>query len=117
MTRKDLEEMLQRPGRTQVVVNPAEPGVRLPEHLMRERVTMLNLSMRYGPDLPMSLDYDGIRARLAFGDLGAFDCFLPWASVLGVRAEGSLAPGVWNAYDFKEGVKRGHLTVHAGGRK
>ncbi len=64
-----------------VIVNPAVPGVILPEYLGDEQLVRLNLVV--GRDTPeLLMDDWGLRCTLTFRGR-RFDCALPWACVLG----------------------------------
>ncbi len=63
-----------------VLVNPAVPGVELPEYLGDEQLVRLNLVV--GRDTPeLLMDDWGLRCTLTFRGVRC-DCALPWASVL-----------------------------------
>ena len=63
-----------------LIVNPAVPGVLLPEYLGEEQLVRLNLVV--GRDAPeLLMDEWGIHCTLTFRGRG-FDCALPWASVM-----------------------------------
>jgi stringent starvation protein B len=63
-----------------VIVNPAVPGVELPEYLGDEQLVRLNLVV--GRDTPeLLMDEWGLRCTLTFRGLRS-ECALPWAAVL-----------------------------------
>ncbi|BDG10609.1 hypothetical protein [Anaeromyxobacter paludicola] len=63
-----------------VIVNPATPGVVLPEYLAEEEAVRLNLVL--GRDTrEVLIDEWGLRCSLTF-QRRRFDCALPWPSVM-----------------------------------
>jgi hypothetical protein len=63
-----------------VIVNPAVPGVELPEYLGDEQLVRLNLVV--GRDTPeLLMDEGGLRCTLTFRG-SRCECVLPWAAVL-----------------------------------
>ncbi len=85
-----------------VIVNPAVPGVKLPEYLSEEELVRLNLVI--GRDTPeLLMDEWGLHCTLTFRGR-RHDCALPWASVLA----GKLKPPA---------KKRPRFQVIEGGKK
>jgi hypothetical protein len=63
-----------------VIVNPAAPGVVLPEYLGDEQLIRLNLVV--GRDTPeLLMDEQGLRCTLTFRGR-RFDCVMPWEAIL-----------------------------------
>ena len=66
-----------------VIVNPSEPGVKLPDYLAEEDLVRLNLVV--GRDTPeVLLDEWGVRCTLTFRGRRV-DCAFPWSSILAGR--------------------------------
>jgi hypothetical protein len=70
-----------------VVVNPACPGVHLPEELMQmDKPVGLHVGFRMTEPIPdLTLNPDGITATLSFNRT-LFRCSLPWASIVQISA-------------------------------
>ncbi len=85
-----------------VIVNPAVPGVKLPEYLAEEELVRLNLII--GRDTPeLLMDEWGLHCTLTFRGR-RHDCAMPWASILA----GKLRPPA---------RKRPRFQVIEGGKK
>ena len=69
-------------GLVSVLVNPALPGVRLPEYLMDHPSVVINLSWQF--KVRIELLEDGVYADLSFQN-SDFPVVLPWSAVWGVR--------------------------------
>src|SRR5687768_15865623 len=66
---------------TRVVVNGKYPGVKVWDSLRGDAIIVFNLSYNFGPQYPVVLEDDGVRATL--GKSGRdYEVFLPWASIM-----------------------------------
>lgn len=73
-------------GKTSVALNPAYPGVSLPEHLMSDPHVVIDWSLRFGL-VDFVYDLEGVRGTLSFN---REPCFIniPWESVFLIRSTG-----------------------------
>lgn len=87
--KKKAFETLIETGLVMAIVDTTVPGARVPSGLQGEVI-----GLAFGIHLPipipdLRITEDGIAATLHFNRDGYVDCFLPWASVIGLRLAGT----------------------------